>query len=360
MRRILLLGFVAVFALTGAGETVLNVYNWTDYIDPKAIAGFERATGTKINYDVYDSLETLEAKLSTGQSGYDVVVPTDQPTFARLVREGALATLDPARLPHAAGLDPGLMAAVRSADPDGTHGVIYLWGTIGMGILPDRMHALAPDAPADSWDLLFKPENAKLLAGCGISMLDSATDVIPTVLHYLHRDPDSTDPSDLAAVARTLGAIRPFIRTFASSGAVNALAQGDICLALSYSGDVIQAQARAAEAKRGTVIRYVAPREGAQLWFDMLAIPADAPHKDTALAFIDYLLRPDVIAGITNVVRYPNAVPSSLPMVSSAIKDDTSIYPPPAERARFFSAHAVSAAATRARTRLWARFKAGS
>jgi putrescine transport system substrate-binding protein len=360
MRPILLLAALfLVSASARAEERVVNVYNWTDYIDPRAIAGFEQATGIKVRYDVYDSLETLEAKLSAGNSGYDVVVPTDQPTFARLVREGALATLDRAKLPHAAGLDPALMQQVRAADPDGTHGVIYLWGSIGLGLLPDRVHALAPDAVTDSWDLLLRPENAKRLAGCGITMLDSATDVIPSVLHALHRDPNSIDAGDLAAVAQALGAIRPYIRTFVSSGAVNALAEGSICLALSYSGDVIQAQARAQEAGRGTVVRYVAPREGAQLWFDMLAVPADAPHRDAALAFIDYLLRPEVIAGITNVVRYPNAVPASLPLVNAALRDDASVYPPAADRARFFTVHAVPAAAARARTRMWARFKAG-
>lgn len=342
-----------------AQERVVNVYNWTDYIDPKAIAGFEQATGIHVRYDVYDSLETLEAKLAAGQSGYDVVVPTSEPTFDRLIRNGALAALDRAKLPHAAGLDPALMAQVRSADPDGTHGVIYLWGTIGLGMLPDRVRALAPDAPLDSWDLLLRPENARRIAPCGISMLDSAIDVVPSVLRYLHRDPDSADPADLAAVAKTLAAIRPYIRTFASSGEVNALAEGRICLALSYSGDVIQAQARAAEAKRGVSVRYVAPREGAQLWFDMLAVPADAPHRDAALAFIDWLLRPDVMAGITNAVHYPNAVPASLPMVAPAIRDDPSVYPPVAARAAFFTIHAASAAATRARTRMWARFKAG-
>lgn len=350
---------LAPAAAPRAQDRVLNVYNWTDYIDPKAIAGFEKATGIKVRYDVYDSLETLEAKLAAGQSGYDVVVPTSEPTFDRLIRDGALAALDPARLPHAAGLDPALMAQVRSADPAGTHGVIYLWGTIGLGMLPDRVRALAPDAPLDSWDLLLRPENARRIAPCGISMLDSAIDVIPSVLHYLHRDPDSADPADLAAVAKVLGAIRPYIRTFASSGEVNALAEGRVCLALSYSGDVIQARARAIEAKRGVDVRYVAPREGAQLWFDMLAVPADAPHKDAALAFIDWLLRPDVMAGITDTVHYPNAVPASLPMVAPAIRDDPSVYPPAAARAGFFTIHAASAAVTRARTRMWARFKAG-
>jgi putrescine transport system substrate-binding protein len=359
LATLLLAAPVRVAPARAAEERVLNVYNWTDYIDPKAIARFEAETGIKVRYDVYDSLETLEAKLSAGASGYDIVVPTSEPTFSRLVRAGALAALDRAKLPHAAGLDPALMHEVATSDPGGTHGVIYLWGTIGLGENPDRIRALDPDAPLDSWDLLFKPEHAKRIAACGISMLDSATDVIPTVLRYLGRHPDSTDAADLAAVERTLRAVRPYIRTFASSGEVNALADGSICLAFSYSGDVIQASARAVEAKRGTVVRYAAPREFAQLWFDMLAVPADAPHKDAALAFIDFLLRPDVMAGITNTVHYPNAVPASLAAVDPAIKSDPNVYPTQADMARFFTVRAVPQAAERARTRMWARFKAG-
>ncbi|MBV9783857.1 MAG: extracellular solute-binding protein, partial [Acidisphaera sp.] len=193
-------------------ERVVNVYNWTDYIDPAAITRFEQQTGIKIRYDVFDSLETLEGKLLAGHSGYDVIVPTSEPTFSRLIRDGALLPLDKSRLPHLAGLDPTLMARVASSDPGNRYGAIYLWGTTGLGIIADRIHAAAPDAPLDSWDLLFKPENARRLAGCGITMMDSAIDVIPTVLKYLGHDPNSTDAADLASVQRTLLAIRPYIR----------------------------------------------------------------------------------------------------------------------------------------------------
>ncbi|CAH2601447.1 putrescine ABC transporter periplasmic binding protein [Rhodovastum atsumiense] len=342
-----------------AQERVVNVYNWTDYIDPYAIDRFQRETGIKVRYDVYDSLETLEGKLLAGRSGYDVVVPTSEPTFSRLIRSGALLPLDRAKLPHAAGLDPALMKQVETSDPGNRFGVIYLWGTAGFGFNPARVKALAPDAPLDSWDLLFRPEHASRLARCGITLLDSAIDVVPSVLHYLGRSPDSTDPADLAAVEKTLLGIRPYVRAFVGGGTVEQLASGETCLALSYSGDIIQAGARAREAGRGVEVRYVAPREGAQLTFDMLAIPRDAPHPQEALAFIDFLLRPEVMAGITNQVRYPNAVPASLPMVAPEIRDDPGIYPPAELRAHFFTLGPVPPEAARARSRMWARVKAG-
>jgi putrescine transport system substrate-binding protein len=360
MRRLLIL-----LALLGLGlparaeETVLNVYNWTDYIDPKALERFTKETGITIRYDMYDSLETLEAKLLAGHSGYDVVVPTGEPTFSRLVKLGALRVLDRAKVPNLTNLDPTMMRLVATADPGNAHGAIYLWGSTGLGMIPDKVKALAPDAPMDSWDLLFKPENARRLAPCGITMMDSAIDVIPTVLKYLGKDPNSTDPADLAAVEKTLMAIRPFIRTFASGGALEALAAGQTCLVLDYSGDVVQAASRATEAKRGVVVRYVAPKEGAQLAFDMLAIPADAPHPENAERFINFLLQPEVMAGITNAVSYPNAVPASRPMIRKEILDDPAIYPPDAVQQQFFTIGAVPQAAERARTRMWARFKAG-
>jgi putrescine transport system substrate-binding protein len=343
-----------------AQDRVVNVYNWTDYIDPAALKQFTAETGIKVRYDVFDSLETLEGKLLAGHSGYDVVVPSSEPTFSRLIRAGALAEIDRSKVPNWQNLDPALMQRVEASDPGNRHGAIYLWGTTGLGLIPDRVAALAPDAPQDGWDLLFKPENARRIAKCGITMMDSAIDVIPSVLKYLGKNPDSTDSADLAAVERTLMAIRPYIRTFASGGALEALASGETCLALDYSGDVVQAAARAAEANRGVVVRYVAPKQGAQIGFDMLAIPADAPHKPEALAFINFVLRPAVMAGITNTVHYANAVPASGPMISQALKADTNVFPTAAQMAGFFTVTAVPQAAERARTRMWARFKAGA
>lgn len=356
---LLLLPLLWGSSFASAQQRVVNVYNWSDYIDPHVLERFESDTGIHLQYDIYDSLETLEGKLLAGHSGYDVVVPTNEPTFSRLIRSGALRELDRAKLPHWNELDPGLMKQVAASDPGNRYGAIYMWGTTGLGLDPEKIRAVAPDAPMDSWALLFDPANAKRIAGCGITMMDSAIDVIPSVLKYLGRSPDSTQPTDLAAVEKTLLAIRPYIRDFSSGGTIEALATGDTCLAFAYSGDVIQAQARAQEAGKGAVVKYVAPKEGAQESFDMLAIPADAPHPDAALAFIDFLLRPDIAAANTNQVRYPNAIPASRPMIHADVADDPNIFPPPEARSRFFTVGPVPPDAERARSRMWARFKAG-
>jgi putrescine transport system substrate-binding protein len=340
---------------------VLNVYNWTDYIDPAVVERFQQETGIRVRYDVFDSLETLEGKLSAGRSGYDLIVPTAEPTFARLVRAGALRPIDRARVPNWGTLDPGLMDRVAQVDPGNRHGAIYLWGTVGLGLQPDKVRAaLGPQVALDGLDLLLKPENAQRLRGCGIVMMDSPTDVIPSILRWLGRNPDSTDSADLRAAEQALMAIRPMLRAIPGSGQiVDMLATGEVCLALSYSGDVIQAAARAQEAGRGVRVAYVAPASGAQLWFDMLAIPADAPNPDAAHAFIDFLLRPAVMAAISARVRYANAVPASWPLIPADIRDDANVFPPPAVLARAFVAGTLPAAADRARTRLWSRFKAG-
>ena len=355
----MLLALLAFPPPAHADDRVLNVYNWTEYIDPAMLDRFQKQTGITVHYDVFDSLETLEAKLLAGHSGYDVVVPSNEPTFSRLIKVGALAPIDRAQVPNWKNLDADLMRQVESSDPGNQHGAIYLWGTTGIGVNPDRVKNLAPDAPMDSWDLLLKPDNARRIAPCGITMMDSAIDVIPGVLKYLGRSPDSTDPADLAAVEHTLMGIRRYIRSFASGGALEALATGQACLALDYSGDVVQAQARAEEARRGVAVRYVAPKEGAQLGFDMLAIPADAEHKDAALAFINFLLQPDVMAAITNKVRYANAIPASLAMIRPELLADTNVFPAPEQMATFFTIGPVPQTAERQRTRMWARFKAG-
>lgn len=356
----LLLALVLLPAKPAAAQQVLNVYNWTDYIDPRVLEGFQQETGIRIRYDVYDSLETLEGKLSAGRSGYDVIVPSSEPTFARLVRAGALLPLDRERIPNWRNLDPRLMARVAKVDPDNRHGVIYLWGTVGLGFRPDKVRELAPDAPTDSLDLLLRPENAARLARCGLAVMDSATDVLPSVLHWLGKDPDSTQAADLRAAEQALLAIRPHLRAIPGSGAlVDMLATGEICVALTYSGDVIQAAARAREAGRGVELAYHAPRNGAHLWFDMLAIPADAPHPEAAHAFINYLLRPEVMAAITSKVRYPNAVPASRPLVTEAVREDPNVYPPEEVLEHAFLPGTLPASGERARGRLWNRFKSG-
>lgn len=361
LRRLLPLLALLIAALPAAAqERVLNVYNWSDYIDPYAVARFTRETGIRVRYDVYDSLETLEGRLSAGRSGYDIIVPTSEPTFARLLRAGGLREIDRARIPNWRNLDPVLMERVASIDPGNRHGAVYLWGTVGLGIRVDRVRAaLGPDVPLDSLDILLRPENAARLARCGIMVMDSPTDVLPSVQRWLGRDPNGTSAEDLRAAGDALMAIRRHVRAIIpSSSILDALASGEACVALTYSGDVIQAQARAREANRGVEVAYVMPR-GAQLWFDMLAIPADAPNPDAAHAFINFLLQPDVMAGITSHVRYPNAVPASRPLVEEAVRNDRSVFPEAALLAETFVAGTPPREAERARTRLWARFKAG-
>ena len=351
----------SALALPAFAQGSVNVYNWSDYIAEDQLKDFAKDTGIKVNYTTYDSNEILDAKLRTGKSGYDIVVPTSEPTFARLVRAGALRPIDRAAVPNWRNLDPVLMERVAGIDPGNRHGVIYLWGTVGLGIRVDRVRAaLGPDVALDSLDILLRPENAQRLARCGIMVMDSPTDVLPSVLRWLGRDPNSNAAEDLRAAEQALMGIRRHVRTIiASSSILDALATGEACVALTYSGDVIQAQARARAANRGVEVGYVMPREGAQLWFDMLAIPADAPNPDAAQAFINFLLQPDVMAGITNHVRYPNAVPASRPLVDEAVRNDPNVFPPPEALARTFVAGTPPREAERERTRLWSRFKRG-
>jgi len=342
-----------------AQSKTVNVYNWTDYIAPDTVERFEAATGIKVNYDVFDTLEALEAKLLAGRSGYDVIVPTAEPTFARLIKAGALQPIDRARVPNWKGLDPALMAKVEASDPGNRFGAIYLWGTMGLGMVQAKIAALAPNAPLDSWDVLFKPENARRIAPCGITMYDSPIEVIPIALNYLKLDPNSTKREDLQKVEAMLMSIRPSIRAFTAGAIIDRLAAGDSCLAIGFSGDVLQAASRAEEAKNGIKVEYVAPREGAPLWFDMLAIPKDAPNPENAHAFINFLLDPENIAAISNEVSYPNAVPASLANIEASVRDDTNVFPPDEARARFFTVRSVASAAERERNRVWSRFKAG-
>jgi putrescine transport system substrate-binding protein len=355
-----LLVLIALTLPAQAQERVVNIYNWTDYIDPSVLADFTKETGIKTRYDVFDSLETLEAKLFAGHSGYDIVLPSNEPSFSRLIRAGALTPIDRTKVPNWKNLDPVLMQRVESSDKDNHHGAIYLWGSIGLGINADRIHAVAPDAPLDSWALLLDPAWAKKVAPCGIIMMDSAIDVVPSVLRYLGRNPNGATPEDFDAVLKALMAIRPYIREFASGGALEALATGQACLALDYSGDVDQAGARAREAGKGVNATYVVPKEGAEIGFDMLAIPADAPHKPEALAFMDFVLRPDIMARITDATRYPNAIPATRALVKPALLKDPNVFPTDAVMQRFFTIGPSTPTADRARTRLWARFKAGN
>ena len=345
-------------ASAATGDKVLNLYIWSDYLAPNTLTDFEKQTGIKVHVAYFDANETLETKLLAGSSGFDVVVPTAS-YFERQIKAGVYATLDKSKLPNLGNMDPQLMGRVAQHDPGNAHGVIYLWGTNGIGYNEKMVKALMPDAPLDSWRLIFDPAVASKIAKCGISVLDSPAEVMRAVLNYLGRDPNSQKPEDLAAAEATLAKIRPYIRNINSSEYIEALANGDLCVSLAYNGDVMQARDRAREANRGITITYRVPKEGSILWFDMLAIPKDAPDPDSGYAFINYMMTPQVIADVSNFKRYANGNLASQPLVSAEVRDDPAIYPVAEQREKLAVQLMDSADQTRAITRVWQKFKTG-
>jgi putrescine transport system substrate-binding protein len=350
-------GSTGAQAPPGAGK-VLNLYIWSDYLAPNTLADFEKATGIKVHAAYYDSNETLETKLLAGSSGYDVVVPTAS-YFERQIKAGVYLKLDKSKLPNLKNMDPQLMARVALHDPNNDHGVIYMWGTNGIGYNEKMVRQLMPDAPLDSWRLVFDPAVASKIAKCGISVLDSPAEMMRAVLNYLGRDPNSQKPEDVAAAEETLLKIRPYIRNINSSEYIEALANGDLCVAVGYNGDVLQARDRAKDANKGIDVKYVVPKEGSILWFDMLAIPKDAPDPEAAYAYLNYIMEPKVIADISNFKRFANANLASQPDVLQSVRDDPAIYPPPELREKLAVQLADSPEQTRTITRMWEKFKTG-
>jgi putrescine transport system substrate-binding protein len=339
-------------------ERVLNLYIWSDFLASDTLASFERLTGIKVNVSYFDTNETLEARMLTGSSGFDVVAPV-APYMQREIRSGAYLLLDKKQLPNLANLDPALMSRVALNDPGNAHSVVYTWGTFGIGYNKKKVAEVLPNTPLDSWRLIFDPIFAAKLAKCGINILDTPAGVTRLVLNYLSKNPNTPSPKDLADVERVLAKIRPYIRTIDSSSYIEALANGDICIALGYNGDVVQARNRAMEAKNGITIDYVIPAEGSLLWFTMLAIPKNAPHVANAHLFINYLMNPQVIASITNSVGFANAIPVSSPLLNASIASDTAIYPTPDEQQHLFVQAEDPPEQSRAITRLWQKFKTG-
>ena len=338
---------------------VVNVYNWSDYIGEDTIAGFEAETGIKVNYDVFDSNELLEAKLMAGNTGYDIVVPSL--TFlSRQIQAGVFQPLDKSRLSNLGNLDPEMMALLAKNDADNAHSLPYLWGTTGIGYNVDKVAAaLGADAPTDSWALVFEPGNLEKLKGCGVALLDTPSEIIPPVLNYLGEDPNSFDEAVIQKAVDRLKALRPSITYFHSSQFINDLANGDICVAVGWSGDIIQAQARASEADKGVDVAYVIPVEGAPMWFDMLAIPKDARNVDNAYLFLDYLMRPEVMAGIQNYVAYASANQAALPHVDTAILEDPGIYPSEEVQAKLYPLAVLPPEVDRLFNRHWTTLKTG-
>ena len=340
-------------------ERVVNVYNWSDYIAPSVVEDFTKATGIKVRYDTFDSNDTLETKLLAGKSGYDVVVPTAY-FLERQIKAGVFQKLDKEKLPNLANMWPEITQRLAAYDPGNQYAVNYMWGTTGIGYNARKAREiLGPNGTIDSWDIVFKPENLAKFKDCGVHLLDSSDDVLAAALHYLGLDPNSSNEADLQKAADLVMKIRPYVRKFHSSEYLNALAAGEICLVLGFSGDVKQAQKRAAEAKNGVEIAYAIPKEGAQLWFDNVGIPRDAKNVAEANEFINYLQQPEVAARNTNFISYANGNLASQKFIDKAILDDKTIYPDEATMRRLYTISAHDPKTQRLMNRLWTKIKTG-
>ena len=359
--RLLIVAAACAAIAPAAAQTkrVVNVYNWSDYIAPTVVEDFSKESGIKVRYDTFDSNDTLETKLLAGKSGYDVVVPTAY-FLERQIKAGVFQKLDKARLPNLANLWPEISQRLATYDSGNQYAVNYMWGTTGIGYNARKAReVLGPNGTIDSWNIVFKPENLAKFKDCGVHFLDSSDDILAAALHYLGLDPNSSNEADLQKAADLVTKIRPYVRKFHSSEYLNSLASGEICLVVGFSGDIKQSQKRAAEAKNGVEIAYAIPKEGAQLWFDNLAIPRDAKNVAEANEFINYLQRPEVAAKNTNFISYANGNLASQKFVDKAILDDKTIYPDEATMRQLYTISAHDPKTQRLMNRLWTRIKTG-
>ncbi len=357
-----LLAATALIALVSvqanAQTRTVNVYNWSDYIDDSLLEDFTKETGIRVVYDVFDSNEILETKLLAGGTGYDVVVPTG--TFlARQIQAGVFQKLDKSKLPNLSNMWDVVSERTAKYDPGNEYSINYMWGTTGIGYNVNKVQDALGIETIDSWDVVFDPESLAKLADCGVYMLDAPAEMIPAALNHLGLDPNSTNPDDLGKAEELLLSIRPSIRKFHSSEYINALANGDICLAVGWSGDIFQARDRAAEADQGVAIDYSIPKEGAQMWFDQMAIPADAPHSDEAHEFLNYMMRPDVIAKASNYVFYANGNAASKDLLDEEVIGDPAVYPDDETMNKLFTTVPLDARTQRLVTRIWTRVVTG-
>lgn len=342
-----------------AQQKRVNFYNWSDYIDPAVLKDFTRETGIEVTYDTFDANEILETKLLAGKSGYDVVVPTAY-FLERQIKAGVFHKLDKSKLPNLVNVWPDIAKRLAAYDPGNQYAVNYMWGTTGIGYNVSKARdILGPDFKIDSWELVFNADNLAKFKDCGVYMLDSSDDIFPAALNYLGLNPNSKDAADLQKAADLVTKVRPSVRKFHSSEYLNALAGGEICLVVGWSGDVKQAQKRAAEAKTGIEIGYSIPKEGAQMFFDNLAIPKDAKNPDAAHALIDYLLRPEIAARNSDYVTYANGNLASQKFISKAVLDDPSIYPDAATMQRLYTITPQDQKTLRLTNRLWTKVKTG-
>ena len=354
-------GFVPTLVQAQAQEEkVLNIYNWSDYVAEDTIANFEKETGIKVRYDTYDNNEILHAKLVAGKTGYDIVVPSS--TFARLQMDGGLLMkLDKAQMPNLKNLDPDIQAQIATIDPGNQYLVNWLWGYTTIGINTAKVKAAlgSEPMPANVWELFFNPKYASKLKSCGISVLDSASEVIPAALHYLGKDSFSKSGSDYQEALALLKAVRPYVTLFSSSGYINEMASGSICMALGWNGDINIARARALEGKTGQDVVAMVPKTGGILFFDMMAITADAPHPKNAMLFMNYIMRPEVHAALTNKVKYANPNTESRKFIIPAVASNPSVFPSTAEMALMVPPKALSNDIRRLQTRTYTSFKTG-
>jgi putrescine transport system substrate-binding protein len=364
MRRLLFPIVLLLAALPAvAQERVVNVYNWSDYIDPTTLEDFTKETGIKIVYDTFDSNEVLETKLLAGKSGYDVVVPSAS-FLQRQIQAGVYRKLDKSKLPNLKYAWVLVTKRLATYDPGNEYAVNYMWGTTGIGYNVTKAKELLGGQPLDSWNIVFKPELLSKFKDCGINMLDAPEELIPSALNYLGLDPDSKKPEDIEKTSMLLATIRPFIKKFNSSEYINSLAGGEICLTVGWSGDVFQAKKRALEAaestkKKAVEVDYALPKEGTLMWFDSFAIPKDAEHVEEAHAFINFMLRPEIAARNSNAMAYANGNLESQKFIDKDVLNNPSVYPPPEVLAKLYTVTSNPQDVQRVITRVWTKFKTG-
>ncbi|QPM91389.1 polyamine ABC transporter substrate-binding protein [Pseudooceanicola algae] len=356
-----ILSLTALLALTAAAVQAdeVHVYNWSDYIDEDLLTQFEEETGIDLVYDVFDSNEILETKMLAGGSGYDVVVPTG--TFLqRQIMAGSFQPLDKSKLPNIDNLWDAIQARTDVYDPEGEYSINYMWGTTGLGVNTGKVtEVLGEDAPMSSLALIFDPANMEKLASCGVHFLDAPTEMVPAALSYLGMDPDAKDEESLAKAEEVLMAVRPYVQKFDSSDYINGLANGDVCVAFGWSGDVLQSRDRAAEADNGVEIAYNIPEEGALMWFDQMAIPVDAPNPEAAHTFLNFIMDAQNMAAASNYVYYANGNLASQEFLVEDVIDDTAIYPDEATLENLYTVTPFGAKEQRTLTRLWTKIKSG-
>ncbi|WP_137807419.1 polyamine ABC transporter substrate-binding protein [Pseudomonas sp. G(2018)] len=358
LRNAMLLGAGLTLAVSVQAAGTVHIYNWSDYIGETTLADFQKETGIKPVYDVFDSNETLEGKLLAGRTGYDVVVPSNH-FLGKQIKAGAFQKLDKSQLPNYKNLDPVLLKRLEQNDPGNLYAVPYLWGTNGIGYNVEKVKAVLGVDKIDSWAVVFEPENIKKLQSCGVAFLDSADEMMPAVLNYMGLNANSTNPEDYKKAEAKLLAVRPYVTYFHSSKYIADLANGDICVAIGFSGDMFQARNRAAEAKKGVEIAYSIPKEGGALWFDMLAIPKDSANVKEAHAFINYLLKPEVIAQVSDYVGYANPNPGSDSLMEQSIRTDEAVYPPQSVLDKTYVSIELPPNIQRLMTRNWTKVKSG-